>query len=171
MSFTDGQSASLSARPAPGRRLGSAVTSTRPGDLQPASRLVHIAHGFGEHPPTHYLCGAPIRWLIGVTKPGHGPRGGGVCPVCARMDATVAPVDGSGAAEALLPPGWRASRGQSTDQRRTTRIVAATSAVAESDVEDSDSMCVSEQRRERRSNHARWIKVLLNRRLPTRAPY
>jgi len=59
---------------------------TRPGDLQPATRLLHIAHGSDGSAPGQYLCGAPIRRLIGITRQGHGPRGGGVCSVCARLD-------------------------------------------------------------------------------------
>jgi hypothetical protein len=62
-------------------------TRTRPGDRQPAQRLLHIAYADGAGvSPTHYVCGQPVRRLIGTTSQGRGPRGGGVCPVCARLD-------------------------------------------------------------------------------------
>jgi MFS family permease len=63
------------------------IKRARPGDLQPIDRLVHIAHAVGEHTPTTYLCGAPVRQLIARTQPGCGPRGGGVCARCAQLDA------------------------------------------------------------------------------------
>jgi MFS family permease len=59
----------------------------RPGDLQPADRLLHIAHASGERAPNRYLCGAPVRQLIARIQPGTGPRGAGVCATCAQLDA------------------------------------------------------------------------------------
>ena len=59
----------------------------RPGDLQPADRLLHIAHASGDRAPNRYLCGAPVRKLVARIQPGTGPRGGGVCPTCAQLDA------------------------------------------------------------------------------------
>lgn len=70
---------------------GTPKTGQRPGDPQPAARLLHIAYptpGDGGR-VTQYLCGEPVRRLIGRAEPGHGPRGGGVCPGCARVDELV----------------------------------------------------------------------------------
>lgn len=36
--------------------------------------------------PTRYLCGAPVRVLLGAFAPGEGPDGPGVCPICAALD-------------------------------------------------------------------------------------
>ena len=36
--------------------------------------------------PTRYLCGAPVRLLLGTIAPGDGPDGPGVCPICAALD-------------------------------------------------------------------------------------
>ena len=36
--------------------------------------------------PTRYLCGAPVRILLGAIEPGEGPDGPGVCPICAVLD-------------------------------------------------------------------------------------
>lgn len=67
---------------------GTPKTGPRPGDTQPAARLLHIAYPAPRDGGrvTQYLCGEPVRRLIGRAPPGHGPRGGGVCPVCARVD-------------------------------------------------------------------------------------
>jgi hypothetical protein len=59
----------------------------RPGDLQPADRLLHIAHASGERAPDRYLCGAPVRQLIARIQLGTGPRGGAVCATCAQLHA------------------------------------------------------------------------------------
>ena len=52
--------------------------------------LLHIAcQAGGQIPaglPTHYLCGAPVRLLLGRIAPGDGPDGPGVCPICAALD-------------------------------------------------------------------------------------
>jgi hypothetical protein len=52
--------------------------------------LLHIAcQAGGQIPaglPTHYLCGAPVRLLLGRIAPGDGPDGPGVCPTCAALD-------------------------------------------------------------------------------------
>lgn len=52
--------------------------------------LIHIAgQANGQIPaglPTHYLCGAPVRLLLGAIAPGNGPDGPGVCPICAALD-------------------------------------------------------------------------------------
>jgi hypothetical protein len=39
--------------------------------------------------PTHYLCGAPVRFLLGAIAPGDGPDGPGVCAICAALDHPV----------------------------------------------------------------------------------
>lgn len=58
----------------------------RPGDVQPADRTMHIAHQFeGQPPPTHWLCGKPIRRVVGSTS--GRVRGASVCPECARLDS------------------------------------------------------------------------------------
>jgi len=38
--------------------------------------------------PTRYLCGAPVRLLLGTIAPGEGPDGPGVCPICAALDSS-----------------------------------------------------------------------------------
>ncbi len=52
--------------------------------------LLHIAcQARGQIPaglPTRYLCGAPVRLLLGRIAPGAGPDGPGVCPTCAALD-------------------------------------------------------------------------------------
>ena len=52
--------------------------------------LLHIAgQAGGQIPaglPTNYLCGAPVRLLLGAIAPGDGPDGPGVCPICAALD-------------------------------------------------------------------------------------
>jgi len=52
--------------------------------------LLHIACQVGGQIPvglpTHYLCGAPVRLLLGRIAPGDGPDGPGVCPTCAALD-------------------------------------------------------------------------------------
>ena len=52
--------------------------------------LIHIAcQAGGQIPvglPTRYLCGAPVRLLLGAIAPGEGPDGPGVCPICAALD-------------------------------------------------------------------------------------
>jgi hypothetical protein len=52
--------------------------------------LLHIAcQAGGQIPadlPTRYLCGAPVRLLLGAIAPGDGPDGPGVCPICAALD-------------------------------------------------------------------------------------
>ena len=53
--------------------------------------LLHIACQAGDQIPaglpTHYLCGAPVRLLLGAIAPGDdGPDGPGVCPICAALD-------------------------------------------------------------------------------------
>ncbi len=52
--------------------------------------LLHIAcQAGGQIPaglPTRYLCGAPVRLLLGRIAPGDGPDGPGVCPTCAALD-------------------------------------------------------------------------------------
>jgi hypothetical protein len=58
---------------------------TRPGDVQPRGWAIHIAHAYeGEPEPTHYLCGQPIRGLLGSTT--GRVRGKMVCAECARLD-------------------------------------------------------------------------------------
>ena len=56
---------------------------------QPALQL-HITGQTGSHitagPPTIYLCGAPVRLLLGAIAAGDGPDGPGVCPICAELD-------------------------------------------------------------------------------------
>jgi hypothetical protein len=52
--------------------------------------LLHIACQAGGQIlaglPTHYLCGAPVRFLLRAIAPGDGPDGPGVCPICAVLD-------------------------------------------------------------------------------------
>jgi len=52
--------------------------------------LLHIAcQAGGQIPaglPTYYLCGAPVRLLLGRIAPGDGPDGPGVCPTCAALN-------------------------------------------------------------------------------------
>ena len=52
--------------------------------------LLHIACQAGGQIlaglPTQYLCGAPVRLLLGAVAPGDGPDGPGVCPICAALD-------------------------------------------------------------------------------------
>lgn len=59
------------------------------GRAQPKP-LLHIACQAGGHIPadlpTEYLCGAPVRLLLGAIAPGDGPDGPGVCPICAALD-------------------------------------------------------------------------------------
>ncbi len=62
----------------------------RDDDRAQPQLLLHIAcQAGGQIPagmPTHYLCGAPVRLLLGVIAPGDGPDGPGVCPICAALD-------------------------------------------------------------------------------------
>jgi hypothetical protein len=69
--------------------------AARPAGLREDDRaqprlLLHIAcQAGGQIPaglPTHYLCGAPVRLLLGRIAPGDGPDGPGVCPTCAALD-------------------------------------------------------------------------------------
>ena len=52
--------------------------------------LLHIACQVGGQIlgglPTRYLCGAPVRLLLGAIAPGDGPDGPGTCPICAVLD-------------------------------------------------------------------------------------
>jgi hypothetical protein len=52
--------------------------------------LLHIACQAGGQIlaglPTRYLCGAPVRVLLGAVAPGDSPDGPGVCPVCAALE-------------------------------------------------------------------------------------
>ncbi len=62
----------------------------RDDDRAPSRLLLHIACQAGGQIlaglPTHYLCGAPVRFLLGTIAPGDGPDGPGVCPICAALD-------------------------------------------------------------------------------------
>ncbi len=69
--------------------------AARPADLREDDRaqprlLLHIAcQAGGQIPaglPAHYLCGAPVRLLLGAIAPGDGPDGPGVCPIYAALD-------------------------------------------------------------------------------------
>ena len=75
--------------------LPSAARPAGPAGLREDDRaqprlLLHIAgQAGGQIPaglPTHYLCGAPVRLLLGAIAPGDGPDGPGVCPICAALD-------------------------------------------------------------------------------------
>lgn len=61
----------------------------REDDRAQPELLLHIAcQPGGQIPaglPAHYLCGAPVRLLLGRIAPGDGPDGR-VCPVCAELD-------------------------------------------------------------------------------------
>ena len=62
----------------------------REDDRPQPEPLLHIARQSGGHipagPPTLYLCGAPVRLLLGAIAAGEGPDGPGVCPICAALD-------------------------------------------------------------------------------------
>ena len=70
------------------RPAGSA--GLRQDDRAQPRLLLHIAcQADGQIPaglPTHYLCGAPVRLLLGRIAPGDGPDGPGMCPTCAALD-------------------------------------------------------------------------------------
>lgn len=58
----------------------------RPGDVQPARRLVHIANYYADQPaPTHFLCGVRIVQIVKHIGTANA-RGGGVCPACVALD-------------------------------------------------------------------------------------
>lgn len=97
-----------------------------PGAARPADRagpreddraqprlLLHIAcPGGGQIPtglPTHYLCGAPVRLLLGAIAPGDGPDGPGVCPICAALDHPGRPPGQTGKDDyqRIRRPAWR----------------------------------------------------------------
>jgi hypothetical protein len=81
----------LPATPAGVPRAGhSAGPRLREDDRPQPEPLLHIARQSGGHipagPPTLYLCGAPVRLLLGAIAAGEGPDGPGVCPICAALD-------------------------------------------------------------------------------------
>lgn len=70
------------------RKVGSA--GLRDDDRGQPQLLLHVARQAGGQLlaglPTRYLCGAPVRILLGAIAPGEGPDGPGVCPICAALD-------------------------------------------------------------------------------------
>lgn len=71
------------------------VTTERPGDVQPARRLIHVAHFYEGEEPTHWLCGDPIVRVLGEVDGHPIPKGDRACPRCREralgMDAKQAP--------------------------------------------------------------------------------
>jgi hypothetical protein len=68
----------------------SAAIATRHEDVGAQPKLpLHIAYQTGGQIPaglpTLYLCGAPVRLLLGEIPAGDGPDGPGVCPICAAF--------------------------------------------------------------------------------------
>ena len=74
----------------PWAALSAGPAGMREDDRAQPQILLHIACQAGGQilaaPPTHYLCGAPVRLLLTRITPGDGPDGPGVCPICAALD-------------------------------------------------------------------------------------
>lgn len=75
---------------APGAARPAGLAGLREDDRAQPRLLLHIAcQPGGQIPvglPAYYLCGAPVRLLLGCIAPGDGPDGPGVCPTCAALD-------------------------------------------------------------------------------------
>jgi len=98
--------------------------------------LLHIAcHAGGQilaGLPAYYLCGAPVRLLLGAIAPGDGPDGPGVCPICAALDHPGRPPRQTGkmttsraASPAAARPGQAARPAGQRIRRPAWRVPAA----------------------------------------------
>ncbi len=98
--------------------------------------LLHIACQAGGQIlaglPAHYLCGAPVRLLLGTITPGDCPDGPGVCPICAALDhpgrlrgQTGKTTNGRAASPAAARPGQAARPAGQRIRRPAWRVPAA----------------------------------------------